>query len=141
MNPIQFLLDTNILSEPLRPQPNPGVMHALAQYSGEMATATLILHEMLFGCYRLPAPSRKRHAIEAYLKQEVEPKLPLLPYDTEAAKWHAIERARLVQAGQTPAFVDSQIAAIAYVNNLTLVTHNLADYANFAHLKTITWFN
>lgn len=136
-----FLLDTNILSEPLRPQPNPQVMTLLARYSGQTSTATLVYHEMLYGCYRLPPDSRKRQVIEAYLKQEVELKLPLLPYGTEAAKWHALERARLVQAGQTPTFVDAQIAAIAIVNDRILVTRNLADYANFADLKTVDWFS
>jgi tRNA(fMet)-specific endonuclease VapC len=105
----QFLLDTNILSEPLRPVPNPRVMESLVRFSGLTATATVVFHEMLYGCYRLPN-SRKRQAIEAYLR-EVEAKLLLLPYDMEAAKWHASERARLVKLGKTPSYVDGQIAA------------------------------
>lgn len=141
MSRLQFLLDTNVLSEPLRPQPDPQVMMLLARYSRLTATATLVFHEMLYGCYRLPSDSRKRQVIEAYLKQEVEPKLPLLPYDSEAATWHAVERARLVQVGQPPAFVDAQIAAIAVVNDLILVTHNLGDYASFNHLKIEDWFS
>ena len=116
MSAPQFLLDTNILSEPLRPVPNPRVMESLARYSGLTATATVVFHEMLYGCYRLPN-SRKRRAIEAYLREEIEAKLLLLPYSTEAAKWHASERARLVKLGKTPAYVDAQIAAIAVVNN------------------------
>lgn len=141
MSKLHFLLDTNILSEPLRPHPNPQVMSFLARYSGQTATATLVFHEMLFGCYRLPLGSRKRYVIETYLMQEVHPKLPLLPYDAEAAIWHALERVRLTQAGLTPSFVDAQIAAIAIVNDLTLVTHNLDDYANFENLKTADWFS
>ncbi len=61
------------------------------------------------------------------MKYVVQPHIPLLPYDETAATWHAEERTRLVTAGKTPAFVDGQIAAIAYTNNLTLVTNNTSD--------------
>ncbi|MCA1991829.1 MAG: type II toxin-antitoxin system VapC family toxin [Coleofasciculus sp. S288] len=135
----QFLLDTNILSEPLRPVPNPRVMELLARSSGLTATATVAFHEMLYGCYRLPN-SRKREVIEAYLREEVEAKLILLPYDTEAVKWHAYERARLVKLGKTPSYVDGQIAAIAVVKNLVLVTNNQADYAEFQGIQIENWF-
>ncbi|MBD1933673.1 MULTISPECIES: type II toxin-antitoxin system VapC family toxin [Cyanophyceae] len=135
----QFLLDTNILSEPLRPIPNPRVMELLVMYSGLTATATVVFHEMLYGCYRLPN-SRKRQAIEAYLREEVEAKLLLLPYSTDAAKWHAFERARLVGLGKTPSYVDTQIAAIAVVNNLVLVTNNETDYADFQGIQIENWF-
>ena len=135
----QFLLDTNILSEPLRPVPNPRVMESLVRFSGLTATATVVFHEMLYGCYRLPN-SRKRQGIEAYLRQEVEAKLLLLPYDTQAAKWHASERARLVKLGKTPSYVDGQIAAIAVVNDLVLVTNNEADYADFQGIQIENWF-
>ena len=108
-------------------------------YSGLTATATVVFHEMLYGCYRLPN-SRKRQAIEAYLREEVEAKLLLLPYSTEAAKWHAFERARLVGLGKTPSYVDTQIAAIAVVNNLVLVTNNEADYADFQGIQIENWF-
>jgi tRNA(fMet)-specific endonuclease VapC len=104
-----------------------------------MATASVVFHEMVYGCYRLPN-SRKRQAIEAYLREEVEMKLLLLPYSTEAAKWHAYERARLVGFGKTPSYVDTQIAAISVVNNLVLVTRNQADYADFQDIRMENWF-
>jgi tRNA(fMet)-specific endonuclease VapC len=96
-------------------------------------------HEMLFGYRRLPE-SRRRQAIAAYLQEEVETKLAILPYDAEAANWHAAERARLVGTGQTPSFVDGQIAAISVVNNLILVTNNISDYADFQNLQLQNWF-
>lgn len=140
MSDPQFLLDSNILSEPLRPVPNPRVMESLVRSSGLTATATVVFHEMLYGCYRLPN-SRKRQAIEAYLREEVEAKLLLLPYDREAAKWHASERSRLVKLGKTPSYVDGQIAAIAVVNDLVLVTNNEADYADFQGIQIENWLS
>ncbi|MFN8635054.1 MAG: hypothetical protein U0893_14455 [Chloroflexota bacterium] len=63
----------------------------------------------------------------------------ILPYDSAAADWHARERARLAAIGQTPPFVDGQIAAIAVTNGLTLVTANVADFRAFAELIVVDW--
>jgi tRNA(fMet)-specific endonuclease VapC len=63
----------------------------------------------------------------------------ILPYDERAAEWHAKERARLSSLGQTPAFVDGQIAGIAKVNGLVLVTRNTIDFKKFSGLKVENW--
>jgi len=101
---MRFLLDTNIISEPLRPRPNPAVISLLQEHHGEIVTATVVFHELLFGCYRLPIESNKRKIIEVYLHREVKQKIPLLPYDIAAAEWFAMERARLTSIGKTPAY-------------------------------------
>jgi tRNA(fMet)-specific endonuclease VapC len=69
----------------------------------------------------------------------VRPSIPVLPYDQAAAEWHAAERARLSAAGKTPAFVDGQIAAIAKVNDLILVTSNRSHFENFRELQVEDW--
>jgi tRNA(fMet)-specific endonuclease VapC len=109
----------------------------LQRYREEIATATLVWHELLFGCYRLPI-SVKRAAIERYLR-DVVTLLPMLSYDEAAAEWHAAERARLAGIGKPPAFADGQIAAIAQVNGLTVVTANVADYAPFSGVAVVNW--
>lgn len=63
----------------------------------------------------------------------------ILPYDERAAEWHASERARLIALGRTPSFVDGQIAAIAKVNSLILVTRNMSDFKEFSGLKLKNW--
>jgi tRNA(fMet)-specific endonuclease VapC len=60
-------------------------------------------------------------------------------YDEAAAEWHAVERARLGKAGHMPPFVDGQIAAIAAVNNLTLITQNARDFERFEGLRVEAW--
>lgn len=135
----KYLIDTNILSEPLKPQPNRAVMDKMKLYFEEIAIASVTWHEILFGCYRLPS-SKKRMRIEEYLKELVLPSIPILEYDQQAADWHASERARLTTIGQSPAFADGQIAAIAIANDLILVTNNISDYINFQHLKLENWF-
>ena len=62
------------------------------------------------------------------------------PYDRRAAEWHAHKRARLVNESCTPPYVDGQIAAIAAVNGLTLVTHNVTDFVAFEGLTVEDWF-
>ena len=134
----QYLLDTNLLSEPLRPTPNAGVLRKLRIHQSKIATASVVWHELLYGCYRLPE-SKKRRAIYEYLETVVWATVPILSYDPPAARWHAIERARLEALGTKPPFVDGQIAAIAVVNNLILVTGNTKDYSPFADLQIENW--
>lgn len=134
----RYLIDTNILSEPIRPQPTPIVVETMRRYTDDIAIASVTWHEILFGCRRLP-PSRRREALEQYL-EEVQNTFPILSYTPEAATWHALERARLTAIGQPPAFQDGQIAAIAHVNNLILVTNNVSDYTNFQNLAIENWF-
>lgn len=134
----EYLLDTNLLSEPLRPVPNSGVLRKLRMHQNKIATATVVWHELMYGCYRLPE-SRKRRAIEEYLQTVIWTTIPLLPYDIPAARWHALERARLEALGRKPPFVDSQIAAIAAVNELILVTANTRDYSLFDDLQVENW--
>ncbi|MEG3866707.1 type II toxin-antitoxin system VapC family toxin [Microcoleus sp. MON2_D6] len=137
---LRYLLDTNIISEPLRPLPNANVMTQLIEAKSTVAIASIVWQEVLLGCYRMP-DSKRRRAIEAYLQEEVKVKLPILPYTQEAAEWFAKERARLIPIGLTPSYADGQIAAIAKVNNLILVTRNVADYANFQDLAIENWFS
>src|SRR5512147_81209 len=135
---MKYLLDKNIVSEPLRPAPNPKVMARLKRHSGELAIASLVWHELWFGCQRLPI-STKRTVIEKYLNEVVAVSMAILPYDQVAAEWHAAERARLTAIGKTPPFVDGQIMAIAQTNGLSLVTLNPKDYEAFAGVKVEDW--
>ena len=135
---LAFLLDTNVLAEPLKAEPNRGVMSKLRQYEGRMAVAAPVWHEMWFGWARL-AEGKRRTAIGAYLSTALRPTLPVLAYTAAAAEWHAKERARLAAKGQTPSFVDGQIASIAAEQGLTLVTRNMPDFRMFHGLKVVDW--
>lgn len=135
---LRYLLDTNIVSEPLRRVPNQEVLDHLREHQMEIALASVVWHELWYGCWRLP-PSTKRTVIEAYLKDVVARTIPILPYDQRAASWHAEERARLAQIGRPPPSADGQIAAVAATNGLCLVTFNRDDYAGFQGLRLEDW--
>jgi tRNA(fMet)-specific endonuclease VapC len=134
-----YLLDTNVLSEPLRPAPNAGVLAGLERSREALCTAAPVWTELIFGLRRLPV-SRKRDIVRQYLYEVVRPALEVLPYDEAAAEWHGEERARLEKLGRPPSFVDGQVAAIARVRGLTLVSRNVSDYAGFAGLRVENWF-
>ena len=135
---LKYLLDTNVVFEQLRPKPSPRVARMLAKHEDEIALASVVWHELRFGVERLPV-SLRRDAIERYLDEVVLATMPILEYDRAAAEWHAAERARLVSRGQTPPFIDGQIAAIAHANELTLVTFNDVDFRRFQGVRVVTW--
>ena len=136
---LTYLLDTNILSELIKPQPQRVVIEKFSASQGELALASVTWHELLFGLYCLPVSDR-RDIIESFLFERIAPLMPILPYDHRAAQWLAQERARLSQIGQPPSLADGQIAAIAATNNLTLVTRNTKDFVHFSGLEVDDWF-
>jgi tRNA(fMet)-specific endonuclease VapC len=135
---LKYLLDTNIVSEPLRPKPQHGVVRKLSRHEDEIAIPSVVWHELRYGAERLP-PSRRREAVVQYLEEVIAATMPILDYNRDAAEWHARERARLAARGAMPPFADGQIAAIAHVNDLILVTFNDTDFRGFQGLRVLTW--
>ena len=137
---MRYLLDTNVLSEAVKTHPDKSVMDMLQKNAREIATASLVWHELQYGYRRLPK-SRKRDVIADFLNDVVLPAIPILPYDDKAAELHAEERARLSLSGIIPPFVDGQIASIAIVNNMILVTRNISDFKRFKNIRLENWYN
>lgn len=135
---LTYLLDTNILSAAMREPRNKRLVRKLSQHSELCATASIVWHELLFGCFTLPQSDR-RTRIERHLFETYAPNLPILPYDEDAAHLHAEYRARWSSRGQSVPIADGQIGAIALVNGLTLVTANVSDFSMFDGLKIENW--
>ena len=133
----RFLLDANVLSESAKPAPDPRVVEKLDRFRAHLATASVAWHELLYGLEVMP-PGGRRHMVER-LAADVLSCIPILPYDRAAAAWHAKERARLRAAGVAVPFADGQIAAIARVNDLVLVTRNERDFRHFRDLEVERW--
>ncbi len=135
---MKFLLDTNVLSEAIKKDPSKSVLAMMKKHEAQIATAAPVWHELKFGSLRLP-DSKKKTLIETFLYDVVLSNIPVLSYDQKAAEWHAQERSRLVSSGKIPSFVDGQIAGIASVNGLTLVSRNVKDFKPFKGLKIVNW--
>jgi len=113
-------------------------MKKLLEHDGELTTCSVVWHELSFGVARLPA-GRRKTALQAYLDEVVGRTTAILSYDRAAAAWHAAERVRLEAAGKTPGFADGQIAAVAAVNGLVLVTRNVRHYDLFSGIRVEKW--
>lgn len=134
----KYLLDTNVLSELVKPHPHPGVTHKIKQFDNSLAISSIVWHELLYGYHRLD-DSKKKKLLGDFLFNVVLPALPILKYDDQAAEWHARERARLEADGKRPCFADGQIAAISLTNDLILVTNNTKDFESFSDLNLENW--
>lgn len=121
-----YLLDTNILSEQLKPKPDLDVIEFLEKNEDVIATCSPALHELQFGMESLE-DGKKKKVLESYI-HTIRDTIPIFDYTPEASVWHAKERAKLIKAGKTPSFVDGMIASIAHTQSLKLVTKNAKDF-------------
>ena len=126
---MRYLLDTNVLSEPARPRPDPGVLEWLrAQRPGELAISVLTLGEIRKGIALL-AGGERREILDAWLSSE----LPLqftgrvLPVNEEVALAWGDLSASARQAGRPLPVIDGLLLATASVHGLTLITRNEGD--------------
>ena len=135
---LRYLLDTSVISAPMTKNPNPHIIKRLEVHAIESAIAAPVWHELTYGCRRLPR-GKRRDALESYLHDVVQASFQILAYDEAAATWHGHERARLEALGRPTPFADGQIAAIAHVNGLALITLNVKDFARFKALDVTDW--
>lgn len=133
-----YLLDTNILSELAKREPCAAVERRLAAQQFQCAVSAPTIEELAFGIQRLP-PSPKREMLGLWLDQILHD-FALLPYDHYCALWLGRERARQAALGKPAPRADGEIAAVAVVNELVLVTRNTADFVNFSGLRMENWF-
>lgn len=135
---LRYLLDTNVVSQIASVPGDAVVLARLERHRSESCLCAPVLNELIFGYARL-APSRRRDALRRFVEEIALNLYPVLAYDAAAARWHAHERARLQRGGGAPPFVDGQIAAIAAVNDLVLVTHDRRGFAAFEGLALEDW--
>jgi tRNA(fMet)-specific endonuclease VapC len=136
---LQFLLDTNVVSELTRTVPNPALVATLQKHEAICAISAPTLEELVFGCARL-APGVRRAWFRSWIDGLVA-RISVLPYDMKAAAWLGEERARLAGIGRPAPRTDGEIAAITVTNGLTLVTRNTRDFEGFVGLALQDWYS
>jgi len=127
---LNFLLDTNVISETAKPIPDLGVMAWLAAVDeDEVFLSVITLAELRHGVERLPTGAR-RDQIDNWLTGQLRPRFAnrVLSIDAETADiW-----GRLVAGGQAAGWsisaMDAFIAAVATRHGMTLVTRDAADF-------------
>lgn len=127
-----IILDTNVVSEPLKPQPDPKVLAWLDVQAPETLYITAInLAELAAGIAVLPV-GRKRTALQHALDQRMMPLFEgrILHFDAKSAQVFANLSAKLQAMGSTMSFADCAIAAVAMANGFALATRNTRDFKN-----------
>ena len=129
---MSFLLDTNICSEHLRKPA--GLSHRFIQHAGRLSIPTIVLGELLAWAYRRPNPDVLLRLIE-----ELQADIHVLPYDEACAQQFGRLRGALIRQGTSVSTVDLMIASVAIVHDLTVVTHNTADFQRIPGIRLADW--
>lgn len=125
-----IILDTNVISEVFRPQPETQVVAWLESLTGDVAITSVTLAELLAGVRRLP-DGRRKSALHAAIDAALEPyrdTKSVLAFDDEAADHYADILVAREMAGLPISTADAQIAAICRVHGARCATRNIQDF-------------
>jgi len=125
-----ILLDTNVVSEAMRPQPDRNVLAWLdAQVAESLYLSTVSLAELLLGIESLPAGKRRR-ALAAALDEHIIALFGerIVPFDLKAAELYAKIVTRARRHGHPMAVADAQIAATAASRQFGVATRDVAPF-------------
>ena len=125
-----ILLDTNVLSELMRPAPDPAVEQWLsAQPDASLFISAITEAELRYGAALLPGGKRRvalTAEIDGMMEEDCDGRI--LPFDRRAAQAFAAIAADRRQAGRPISQADAQIAAIARSRGASLATCNVPDF-------------
>ncbi len=125
-----WLLDTNVVSEWVKPQPDTGVIRWLAEADeGRVFISVVTLAELRYGIDRMPAGARRRR-LELWLAEDLADRFDgrILGVDALASDHWGRLLAQGERAGRPIGPMDACLAAIAISRGLTLVTRNGRDF-------------
>lgn len=137
-----FLLDTNIISEPTKVQPNETVINKIAENIEYSCICSMVWAEVLSGIKILPEGKRKSELLNFFI-ESVQKMYEIVPFDASCASIYSDILQRLKENGTPAPKLDMLIAATAIANNLILVTRNTADFepiAKVSNLMMENWF-
>ena len=122
-----YLLDTNVLSELMRPQPSVAVLSFLSG-STDLWLSVIVLHEISYGAANI-ADSNRQIKLEAWLASiKVHYKGRIIGIDQSIAEIAGRLRAQASSRGRVLAPLDSLIAATAMTRSHVLATRNVRDF-------------
>ena len=127
---MNFLLDTNVVSEATRPQPSAVVLDWIAAQAGEsLFISAITVGELRRGALLL-ATGKKRTALLRWIETGIKADFTgrILPVDTAVMERWAQLQATSERAGRRLPLMDSLLAATALVHGLTLATRSIADF-------------
>ena len=124
-----IILDTNVLSELMRPEPDARVREWVnRQRSGELGTTAITVAEIRHGIERLPDGRRKDSLLSAATELFAAFGNLVHPFDALAAAWFGPVMVRRASLGMPVEGFDAQIAAICRAREASLATRNVKDF-------------
>jgi len=133
-----ILLDTNIISELMRPKPNVAVIEWLdEQFSDELFLSAIVKAEIEMGIAILDNGKRKQALLQAAELIFTSFTNRCLPFDGETATHYAKIIAFTKKQGRPMSVEDAQIAAIAVQNSALLATRNTSDFDFLENLNLV----
>ena len=133
-----FLLDTNVVSELVKPAPEPSVIAFLTSQT-DLWLSTIVLHELDFGLNLLPR-GRRRDRLSSVLSTFLsEYSDQIIPVDRREAEQAAAMRAQARRLGRVLYLADALIAGTAKAHDLSLATHNVMDFNDLGVEVTNPW--
>lgn len=127
---MSYLLDTNVISELVRPNPSPQVSRFVDSFEDELHLSVVTLAEIGFGVASMDQ-GRKRQALEQWLARDIPARFGRRILDIDqrvAAAWGEL-MALSERRGTNLQAMDGLLAATARTHALTLVTRNRRDFA------------
>jgi toxin FitB len=126
---LMILLDTNVVSEAMKPQPHPSVRDWLdAQAAETLFLSSVTVAELLYGIGALPGGKRKDN-LSAALDGALGLFGPrILPFDTSAARRYADLAVKARSAGKGFPTPDGDIAAIAVAHGFTIASRDTSAF-------------
>lgn len=125
-----FVLDTNVISEMTRPEPDGGVLRWLKETPrAALFLPSVVVAELLAGVELLPA-GRRRDGLSGFVSGFISgtPQENLLAFGIREAAFYATIVARRRRRGKDIAPLDAQIASIAAASGMPIVTRNVRDF-------------
>lgn len=129
---MKYLLDTNAISEVMKPQPDSGFERWMDQTDEEsLYLSVLTIGELRRGIDRLPAGSRRRN-LEVWLVADLLPRFEarILVVSQETADLWGRLLAQTESRGRRMGLIDAMLAATAILNGMTLVSRNSKDFSD-----------
>lgn len=138
-----FLLDTNTVSETVRPNPEKAVLDWIgARVPTDLFLAAQTLGELVRGARKVRDQAR-RERFEKWIEQDLARQFDgrVLPFDGRTASVWGRLMGDGDRVGRRPAAADAHIAAVALQHDLILVTRNVKDFVNFDVRLLDPWQN
>jgi toxin FitB len=122
----RYILDTNIISELARKQPNSGVVNFMAS-TPRLSMSVIVFHELTYGLNSAPGP-QKYHLTQFLARMRERFGATSIPVDLTISETAGRLRSFAKSQGRVLSIADSLMAATALIKDAELVTRNIKDF-------------